>query len=109
MKRIVTMLVLLATFCLATNAAWAAPRNFPANTQRGVLTATVFPQVTINGQVMQMAPGAKIYSQQNTILMHTNLLGSTVIVNYTLDPMGYVSRIWILTQEELALPPPQQQ
>ena len=108
MKRIVTMLVLLATFCLSVHSAWAVPRNFPANTLRGVLTTTVFPQVTINGQAMQLAPGAKIYSQQNTILVHTNLTGSTVIVNYTVDAQGYVSRVWILTQEELALPPPGQ-
>jgi hypothetical protein len=109
MKRIVTVLVLLVTLYLAMDSAWAAPRNFPANAMRGVFTATVYPQVTINGQAMQLAPGAKIFSQQNTILMHTNLVNSAVIVNYTLDAQGYVSRVWILTQEELALPPPQQQ
>ncbi|HEX7644440.1 MAG TPA: hypothetical protein VF472_19705 [Burkholderiaceae bacterium] len=105
-KRIVTLLVLLAALC---STAWAAPRNFPANTLRGTFTATVYPQVVINGKTMQLAPGAKIYSQQNTILMHTNLTGSALVVNYTVDNMGFVNRVWILTNEEAALTLPTQQ
>ncbi|MBV8633657.1 MAG: hypothetical protein JO002_04140 [Burkholderiaceae bacterium] len=101
-----TVLVLLAALC---STAWATPRNFPANALRGVFTATVFPQVMINGQTMQLAPGAKIYNQQNMILMHTNLINSAVVVNYTLDNMGFVSRVWILTDEEAAITLPTRQ
>ncbi len=100
-KRIVTVLVLLASLCMAIGPAWAAPRPFPTNALRGVLTATIYPQVTINGQTMVLSPGAKIYSQQNTIVMHTTLINSAVIVNYTVDAQGYVDRVWILTNEEL--------
>ena len=106
-KRIVTALVLLAA--LGATPSWAMPRTFPANAMRAAFTATVYPQVVINGQTMQLAPGAKIYSQQNTIVMHTTLVNSSLIVNYTLDAQGYVNRVWILTNEELALPPPQPQ
>ena len=105
-KRIVTVLVLLATLC---GTAWATPRNFPVNALRGVFTATMYPQVVINGQTMQLAPGAKIYSQQNTILMHTSLTNSALIVNYTIDNMGFVNRVWVLTREEAALKLPSQQ
>ena len=105
-KRIATVLVLLAALC---STAWAVPRNFPANALRGVFTATMYPQVVINGQTRQLAPGAKIYSQQNTILMHTNLTSSAVVVNYTVDNMGFVNRVWILTNEEAAQTLPTQQ
>ena len=105
-KRFMTVLVLLAALC---SVAWAAPRNFPPNALRGVFTATVYPQVMINGQTMQLSPGAKIYNQQNMIMMHTNLVNSSVIVNYTIDGMGFVDRVWILTDEEIALVLPTQQ
>ena len=53
-KRIVTVLVLLAALCMTIESGWASPppRNFPANAMRGVLTATVYPQIVINGQTM---------------------------------------------------------
>ena len=108
-KRIVTVLVLLAALCTAIGSAWAAPRTFPANAMRGVLTATVYPQVVINGQTMVLAPGAKIYSKQNTIVIHTTLVNSEVLVNFTIDGQGYVNRVWILTREEAELLLPTQQ
>lgn len=100
LKRIVTAMVLL--LCLFGTTASAQPRTFPANTLRGVLTATVYPQVTIDGQTRVLAPGAKIYGQQNTIVMHSTLVNSALIVFYTLDNQGYINRVWILTNEEIA-------
>ncbi len=100
-KRIVTVLVLLAVLCMAVESAWATPRPFPANAMRGVLTATTYPQVVINGQTMVLAPGAKIYSEKNMIVMHTTLVNREAIVNFTVDAQGYVNRVWILTYEEL--------
>ena len=110
-KRLMTVLVLLAALCMTAGAALAspAPRTFPANAMRGVFTATVYPQVTINNQAMTLAPGAKIYSRQNTIVMHTTLVNTTLVVNYTLDFQGYVNRVWILTREEAELVLPTQQ
>ncbi len=110
-KRIVTMLVLLAALCMTIESGWASPppRNFPANAMRGVLTATVYPQIVINGQTMVLAPGAKIYSRQNTIVMHSTLANTAVVVNYTIDAQGYVNRAWILTREEAELVLPTQQ
>jgi len=69
---------------------------------RGVLTATTYPQVTVNGQTLTLAPGAKIFSQQNTIVMHSTLTNGNYIVNYTIDRLGMIDKIWILTPEEQA-------
>jgi hypothetical protein len=82
--------------------AWAAPRTFPANAKIGTIAATVFPQVTIDGQTKVLAPGGKIYSKQNTIVMHSTLVNTTAVVKYTIDRMGYIDQAWILTDEELA-------
>jgi hypothetical protein len=87
---------------LVTLSASATPRNFPAGVKRGVLTATVYPQVAIDGQVQTLAPGAKIMSRQNTIVMHSTLVDGAHVVNYTIDRLGMIDKIWILTEEERA-------
>jgi hypothetical protein len=81
--------------------AMAAPRSFPANAKRGVLTADVFPQVVIDGQIQRLSPGAKIISQKNTIVMTSVLMNNAYTVNYTVDAQGFIDRIWILTDEEM--------
>jgi hypothetical protein len=87
---------------IATCSVLAVPRNFPTTAMRGVLTATMYPQVTINGQVLTLSPGAKIISQQNTIVMHSTLTNGNYVVNYTLDRFGMIDKVWILTPEEQA-------
>jgi len=62
----------------------------------------MYPQITINGQTQTLAPGAKIMSQQNTIMMPSTLMNNVYIVNYTLDNQGLVNMVWVLTKEELA-------
>lgn len=89
---------------IATVTALATPRNFPAGAKRGVLTIATFPQVMIDGQVQTLSPGAKIISTQNTIMMHSNLMNNAYVVNYTIDRLGNIDKIWILTNEELAQP-----
>ena len=100
-KRLVTVLFLILGLMASMSPAWATPRTFPANTMRGTLTAAVFPQVVINGNTMNLAPGAKIFNQQNLVVLHSALVNQTVIVNYTVDTLGYVNRVWVLTNEEL--------
>ena len=101
-RRVISALLLMFGLAVSLTSAWAAPRTFPANAQVGIIAATVYPQVTINGQTMVLAPGAKIYGKQNTIVMHSTLVNTTAVVKYTIDRMGYIDRAWILTDEELA-------
>jgi hypothetical protein len=95
-------LLLCLMLMLATLSALAAPRNFPANVQRGVMSASVYPQIMINGQAQLLAPGAKIFDDKNLIIMATSLLNNAYTVNYTIDAQGKIDRIWVLTNEELA-------
>jgi len=88
---------------LTTLYALATPRVFPANVKRGVLSADVFPQVLINGQMQRLSPGAKIIGKQNTIILTSVLMNNAYTVNYTVDAQGFIDRIWILTDEELAV------
>jgi hypothetical protein len=95
-RRFVVGLLLAAV----TFSALAVPRNFPANALRGVLTATNYPQVMIDGQTQTLAPGAKILSPKNTIVMHSTLTNGNYVVNYTVDRLGMIDKVWILTHEE---------
>ena len=82
--------------------AFAAPRTFPSTALRGTLSAAVYPQIKIDGQIKTLSPGAKILGKQNTIIVSTSLMDITYTVNYTVDRQGFVDKIWILTDEELA-------
>ena len=82
--------------------AFAAPRTFPSTALRGTLSAAVHPQIKIDGQIKTLSPGARILSKQNTIIMSTSLMDNSYTVNYTVDRQGYVDKVWILTDEELA-------
>ena len=95
-------LLICLTLALTALFASAIPRNFPATAMRGTMSAGMYPQITINGQTQTLAPGAKIMSTQNTIMMPSTLMNNVYIVNYTLDTQGLVNMVWILTNEELA-------
>jgi hypothetical protein len=95
--------LICAVLSLAIQAALAAPpRTFPANAQRGTVSGSIYPQVLINDQVQRLSPGAKIFSRQNLIIMPSTLLNKVYAVNYTVDKQGYIDRVWILTDEEIA-------
>ena len=95
-------LLICLMLALISLSALAIPRHFPANTLRGTLSAGMYPQIKINGQAQTLAPGAKIMSQQNTIVMPSTLMNNVYIVNYMFDNQGLVNMVWILTNEELA-------
>jgi hypothetical protein len=83
--------------------ALANDRPFPANTLRGKMTPGYFPDVTIDGKARQLSPAARIFNQDNMIEMPATLRGSNIVVNYTVDAMGNIDRIWILTGDEAAV------
>ena len=96
-------LLICLMLALTTLSVLATPRPFPANVMRATMSAGgMYPQITINGQTQTLAPGAKIMSQQNTIMMPSTLMNNVYIVNYTLDNQGLVNMVWVLTKEELA-------
>lgn len=102
-RRVIAVLMLVSGLVAGMLPAWAAPRTFPATAQCGTMVATVYPQVQIDGKTMLLSPGAKIFSRQNTIVMHSTLLNNALVVKYTIDAQGYIKEVWILTDEELAV------
>lgn len=99
-----SFLMLLLSGLLALPAL-ALERPFPQNTKRGTMTPAPYPAIVIDGATRHLAPGARIWNQDNLIEMPAALRGSDLTVNYTEDGRGDIDRVWILTQDEAARPP----
>lgn len=102
---------LFSLFCLAmllAQPAFAFERPFPQNTQRGKMTPAAYPMIVIEGKTRQLAPGARIWNQNNLIEMPASLRGSDLVVNYTEDKQGEIDRVWLLTADEIRVPIHQQ-
>lgn len=87
---------------LAASPAQAFERPFPPEALRGKMTPGAFPDVSIDGKARRLSPSARIFNQENTIDMPGSLRGRDIVVNYTVDAMGNIDRIWILTRDEAA-------
>jgi hypothetical protein len=92
-------LLLTATLALPV---LAIDRPFPANVLRGKFTPGYFPDITLDGKARQLSPAARIFNEDNRIEMPAAVRGKDLVVNYTVDSMGNIDRIWILTAEEAA-------
>jgi hypothetical protein len=98
MSRLIALL--LAAAMLAP--ALAVERLFPPHVLRGKFTPGHFPDITLDGKPRQLSPAARIFNEDNRIDMPAALRGKDIVVNYTVDGMGYIDRIWILTAAEAA-------
>ncbi len=100
----VRRVILAAVVALAAPALALAqtPRNFPATALRGEIAVIQPPEVALNGRPARLAPGARIRNTQNLLTLSGALVGQAVTVNYTIDPLGLVLDVWILTDAERA-------
>jgi hypothetical protein len=98
---------LLVTLVLGSHAAAQniVQRGFPANALRGEIAFGQPPEVMLNGQPVRLAPASRIRGTNNLLVMSGALAGKKAIVNYTLDPLGLVQDVWILTDAERAKQP----
>ena len=90
---------------LATPATAQTMRPFPADALRGSLVITQPPEALINGRAMRLSPGARIRGTDNMLMMSGGLVDIKILVHYTLDPLGLVHNVWVLTEEEAARKP----
>lgn len=80
-------------------------RNFPDAALRGTLTLTSASEATLNGRTIRMAPGMRLLSPQNTLVMLHTVLGQTYKVNYVIETStGMLITAWILTEGEAEQP-----
>jgi hypothetical protein len=82
------------------NEAAAGGRHFPIGTLRGSLLVVNSPEIELDGQAERLAPGVRIRSAQNMLVMPASLTGQKLLVNYRRDAAGQVNEAWILTPEE---------
>ena len=78
----------------------AAQRLFPADALRGEVVVVQPPDVQLNGKPARLAPGARIRNESNMVQLSGTLVGQKRVVNYTLDPLGHLRDVWILTAAE---------
>jgi hypothetical protein len=80
--------------------AMAFERPFPSPTKRGKMSPAAHPEIVIDGKQRRLAPGSRIWNQNNLIEMPAALRGTDQVVNYTENSQGEIDRVWILTPEE---------
>jgi hypothetical protein len=92
--------------CLAAPAWAQGPlRTIPADAKRGEMSYLPDMSVRIDGEKLQLAPGFQIRDPMNMIIVPAALPDKT-IVKYSLDSLGMVRQVWILTPEEAAASAP---
>ncbi|MCK9260900.1 MAG: hypothetical protein RBT39_05010 [Azoarcus sp.] len=64
-------------------------------------------QVSVDGDVRLLSPGAQIRDIYNRIVLPSHIKGEYT-VRALIDNNGQVHRVWILTPEEIAAPDPKQ-
>ena len=80
-------------------------RNFPDAALRGTLTLNSLTEATLNGRSIRMAPGMRLLSPQNTLVMLHGVLGQSYKVNYVIEnSTGMLLTAWILTKGEADVP-----
>jgi hypothetical protein len=89
---------LLAALAIALPA--QAQRLFENNALRGELVVTAPPEALLNGKPVRLSPGVRIRNQQNLIQTSGTLIEQKLIVHYTLDGVGQLREVWLLTDEE---------
>ena len=99
------MLVGLVVASLGSTAQ-VVSRPFPPTAMRGILTVTQPPEVLMDGKADRLSPGARIRGANNMLVMSGALMGQAMRVNYTREPNGYIHDVWVLTDAEASLPPP---
>lgn len=102
LRRVARHATVLALFgCVVVSAVATAARDLPRNALYGKLTAFAYPFANIGGKALRMSPGAKIYNEQNLIIMPAAMRQQAKVL-YRLDNAGALSAMWLLTEHEAA-------
>ncbi len=96
---------LLALAAAATPASAQVHRNFPQKALRGAVLFETPPHIQLNGTEVLMSPGVRIHGMDNMLKMSGALEGTKYVVDYTVESLGLVSEIWLLTPDEVKVRP----
>ena len=82
-------------------------RPFPEQAKRGTLAILSTVDAEIDGKPVRMAPGMRLLSPQNSLVMLHSVVGKQYVVNFRIEPStGMLHTAWILNKAEIALPRP---
>ena len=96
---------LLWATAITAHAQSSVQRVFPATALRGELLVTQPPEILLNQRPARLAPGARLRNTDNLLLLSGQVAGQRLVVHYTLDSLGQLLDIWVLTPAELARRP----
>jgi len=102
---LVASLVTALAWPITATAQDVLPRSFSAQTLRGTLQVTQPPELLLNGQPARLSPGSRIRGTNNLLILSSAIVGDTLLVHYTLDGLGNVHLVWVLTPAEAARQP----
>ena len=98
-----------ACLALVSASLWAASViaqtrsvSIPEDAKRGYIRHVKEMAVTVSRRPMQLAAGAIIRDQRNLIIVPASIPREGAWAGFTLDRNGQISRVWLLTPEELA-------
>lgn len=102
-RHVVHLLLGCALGMLTPAGAWAQARmvSIPPSAVYGELQSFDFPSATIDNRTLHLAPGARIFNQQNLIILPASAPQQASVM-YRLDINGDVREIWLLSAEEAA-------
>jgi hypothetical protein len=78
------------------------PRRIPGQAVLGTLNIGVFPQASVNGRTVTLAPGFRLLDRDSRIVVPSTVSGRNQQVAYVTGPVGEVLTAWLLTDGELA-------
>ena len=90
---------LFALAVVAVLAACGSSNRLADGSYVGTMTTGSVPVVSIDGEEMRMAPGARIMNAGNTSIT-PNQVPPNSRVRYKLDASGQVSQVWLLPPEK---------
>ncbi len=89
-----------------SGAEMSVPRNFPPQSARGDLKVASQVEGTVDGKTYRLAPGLRIFNQQNQLVFAHAVVGQKLDVRYLIEPStGMLITAWVLTQNEIAKEP----
>jgi hypothetical protein len=99
-SRLLPAAALLCATALQAQSFGETERKFPATALRGTMVFGASTQATLNGQAVQLAPGARIFDPENRLLLTGDANGTKAVVHYTTDLYQQPLTVWILTEAE---------
>ena len=103
-RRPACLALLPALLWAASGIAQTRPSPIPQDSKRGYIRHVQEMAVTVDDKAMQLAAGAIIRDQRNLIIVPVAIPREGAWAAYNLDREGQISRVWLLTPDELARP-----